>query len=481
MGTRGLGLAIVGLVVLAGLLTAAPAAAATASELLQKAIYTEETVGNLEEAMKLYEQVIAEGKAGQAAAAQAQFRLALCFQKKGQDAEAKAAFEAVVKNFPNETELVAQARKHLSVELKLLAAPWKAGERQQLNLALPSGLRIGTSIYMVDDAEREGKQVTRCSTRGVVTVNNSAGFSEVYCQTESFAPLESLWKQTLLGEAHAVYGEDSVTVNVVGQDKTFTIDFTPPAFDNEQCAQLFRRLPLAEGYKTTLTVVTSLGGSVINLPISVSKVEKITVPAGTFECYRMEIGLVNQTFWISKDEHRYIARFAAGGMSAELVKVWHVEPGQGEKFDGDGFSVSLPAGWLVYDASRTDEPNETNLQLLDPRAEAMCEVAVRPKSELQGDKAKSTKAWTESYLDDIKSVFTDIAVNEDGLVETQVGGHAATEIVVNFTEGGKPMRALGVAVIGERQAATLRFKTDAANFDELRGAFDEIVKNFKID
>lgn len=478
MGTRTIGAA---LVVLASCLMAGPAAAATASELLQKAIYTEETVGNLEEAMKLYEQVIAEGKTAQAAAAQAQFRLALCFQKKGQDAEAKAAFEAVVKNFPNETELVAEARKHLATELKLLAPPWKAGERLQMNMALPSGLPIGTSIYMVDDAEHDGKQVTRCSTRGVVTVNGSSGFSEVYCQTASFAPIESSWKQSLLGEAEAVYGKNSATVTMVGQDKTFTIDFTPPAFDNEQCTQLFRRLPLAEGYKSTLTVVTSLGGSVINLPISVSKLEKITVPAGTFECFRLELAMVNQTFWISNDEHRYIVRFAAGGVSAELFKAWHVEPGKGETVDGDGYSVTLPAGWLVYNASSPEEPNETNLQLLDPRANAMCEIAVRPKSELKGDKAKSTKAWTESYLDEVKKVFTDIAVNEDGMVETQVGGHAATEIVVDFTEGGKKMRALGVAVIGDRQAATLRFKTEAAKFDELRGAFDEIVKNFKID
>jgi len=35
------------------LLALGPAAAATPSELLQKAIYTEETVGNLDEAMKL--------------------------------------------------------------------------------------------------------------------------------------------------------------------------------------------------------------------------------------------------------------------------------------------------------------------------------------------------------------------------------------------------------------------------------------------
>src|SRR3972149_3210728 len=96
-----------------------PAAAATPSELLEKAIYTEETVGNLDEAMKLYEQVIAEGKAGQEAAAQAQYRLALCHLKKGQEAEAKAAFEKLFENYPNAKDLIAEARKRLPSALKL--------------------------------------------------------------------------------------------------------------------------------------------------------------------------------------------------------------------------------------------------------------------------------------------------------------------------------------------------------------------------
>jgi hypothetical protein len=54
---------------------------ATPSELLQKAIYTEETVGNPDEAIKLYEKVIAEGKSAKSAAAQAQFRLGLAWLK----------------------------------------------------------------------------------------------------------------------------------------------------------------------------------------------------------------------------------------------------------------------------------------------------------------------------------------------------------------------------------------------------------------
>ena len=332
------------MVVCSLLAAAGPAAAATPSELLQKAIYTEETVGDVDAAIKLYEQVVAEGKTAQDAAAQAQYRLALCYEKKGRDADAKAAFEALIENYPNAKDLVAEARKHLPTkELKLLPAPWQFGERMQLNMTLPTGLPIGTMIYMVDAAKHDGHDVTRCSTRGMVTINNASSYSWVLCESENFQPLESFWKHSLLGEARAEYGETSVKIDAVGKDKPFTIAFEPPVFDNEECVELFRRLPLAVGYKTTLTVITSLGGSQIKIPISVPATESITVPAGTFECYKLELGLVNQTFWISNDEHRYVVRFAAGGVSADLAKVWQAEPDKGETVVGEGFSLTLPA------------------------------------------------------------------------------------------------------------------------------------------
>ena len=70
-----------GLLVLMGGVAAFAANAAIApspSELLEKAIYTEETVGDLDAAVKLYEKTIAEAKKAEAVAAKAQYRLALC-------------------------------------------------------------------------------------------------------------------------------------------------------------------------------------------------------------------------------------------------------------------------------------------------------------------------------------------------------------------------------------------------------------------
>ena len=109
--------ALLPLVIVFLALTSPLAKGATAGELLEKAIYAEETTGNLDEAIKLYEQVIAEAKTAKSAAAKAQYRLGLIYEKQGKAEPAAAAFRAVVENFPDEKELVAQARKRLPSEL----------------------------------------------------------------------------------------------------------------------------------------------------------------------------------------------------------------------------------------------------------------------------------------------------------------------------------------------------------------------------
>src|SRR5262245_64798769 len=91
-----------------------PAPAQSISALLQRGIYAEETVGDLDAAIKAYTQVVAEAEANQAQAAQAQYRLGACYLKKGQKAEAAAAFRKLVEQFPKQADLVAQARAKLS-------------------------------------------------------------------------------------------------------------------------------------------------------------------------------------------------------------------------------------------------------------------------------------------------------------------------------------------------------------------------------
>jgi hypothetical protein len=71
-------------------------------------------------------------------------------------------------------------------------------------------------------------------------------------------------------------------------------------------------LPLAEGYSATYRNFDVLKQKVKLMQLNVSGVEKVTVPAGTFDAYKVDItsgddgGDDKETIWIAKDSHKVL-------------------------------------------------------------------------------------------------------------------------------------------------------------------------------
>ncbi len=93
-------------------------AAESASELLEKGIYTEETVGDLPAAIDLYQKAVDEAKNDDACAAEAQYRLGQCLLKQKKNDKAVAAFQKLIDAYPGQEQWVAKARQHVPVLLK---------------------------------------------------------------------------------------------------------------------------------------------------------------------------------------------------------------------------------------------------------------------------------------------------------------------------------------------------------------------------
>jgi Tol biopolymer transport system component len=105
---------ILSAILAATLVTAGPAESPQLlPELLEKAIFTEETVGDLDRAIELYEEIVSRTEANRTYGAQAQFRLGMCQLKKGNEDKAVAALQKLVADFPRQAELVEQARARL--------------------------------------------------------------------------------------------------------------------------------------------------------------------------------------------------------------------------------------------------------------------------------------------------------------------------------------------------------------------------------
>src|SRR5258708_3560962 len=131
------------------LLSGVPSASQSTVDLLQKGIYMQETVGDIDGAIRIYRQVLASASKTRTDAAQAQYRLALCLRRKGDNAEAKKAFGELIQAYPEEKVLVAKARQYVSDEMNLLPIPWANNELSEYRLKYPGGFASGTLVKSV--------------------------------------------------------------------------------------------------------------------------------------------------------------------------------------------------------------------------------------------------------------------------------------------------------------------------------------------
>jgi len=100
-----------------------PVRAESALVMLEKGIYAEQTKGDVDAAMKIYQKIIGDAKANRKFVAQAQYRLGVCYAKKKQTDKAVAAFKTLIATYGEQKALVALATERL----KKLTPPAGAG------------------------------------------------------------------------------------------------------------------------------------------------------------------------------------------------------------------------------------------------------------------------------------------------------------------------------------------------------------------
>jgi dipeptidyl aminopeptidase/acylaminoacyl peptidase len=105
-------------------------------------------------------------------------------------------------------------------------------------------------------------------------------------------------------------------MNTNGQDRPISVDLGGPLFaEGAGAKQSLSCLPLAEGYSTTFRNFDVQQQKVKLMQLKVTGVEKVTVPAGTFDAYKVEItsadgGSDKETLWVAKDSHKPVKESA---------------------------------------------------------------------------------------------------------------------------------------------------------------------------
>jgi hypothetical protein len=475
------GAALLLLAITSVLTTAQIAAASSPSDLLEQGIYSEETKGDIDAALKLYQQVVTEAKAGQAVAAQAQYRLGVCYYKKKSYAQSTAAFLKLTRDYPDQKDLITLANKYLANAMPLMPAPWVDGEEMQLDIKFATGFKIGSACYRVNAGEANGQKIWRLTSHLFAGSQQS---SRVEVEADSFKPIRCWWKINVIGEADVTYSGALARLKTTGKDEAREIDLGGVAYDNEEGIQLMRRLPLAPDYKTTLRIFTGLGGgNVLTLEYKVTAQEKVEVPAGSFDCYKVEVSVVHQTFWYSTDAHHYLVKFEGGGAIGELSQVAQRKEGEPVKYQDPvfGFSLAAPADWMFHRAQTKNEKEKASVVILDPDALATTVVNVGNPKVLGPEVPKTLRAWADKEIADGEGsmALKELTIRPESWKDRTVAGQPALSVIGDFVEGKDKKVCYAVFTFGTANAATFVLQSGAKDFEVLQPKFDAIVDSYK--
>jgi hypothetical protein len=112
------------------------------------------------------------------------------------------------------------------------------------------------------------------------------------------------------------YGASSVTVVQEDEDdeRTDTIDIPSTSYDTWTDLFLWRTIEFQEDYEVKYAAVVTADFAkpdVISIVLKVTGLETVTVPAGTYQAWRLEIrsGGRTQKAWIANDDQRTLVRY----------------------------------------------------------------------------------------------------------------------------------------------------------------------------
>lgn len=381
------------------------------SALLEKGIYAEETLGNLSEAINVYLQIIGNAEATRPVAAQALYRLGICYQKSGKQADAQATFSKLARLYPEQKALIAGIpAAPIPSEIQLRPAPWQDGEVLEFVEKTKADGVSGLQILRVDAAEDNGRKAWHFKWLSVP--GNSSDLARggidnvmiknVVADADSLGPLSS----NIIGrgvDAHARFLAGHAQIQPSKRGAPGDIPLTSMVYDDSQIFQFVRRLPLADGFQITVPLFNILDGVVTETRVLVETRERIAVPAGTLDCYRVLIsrgprGVANvQTVWITADSHAYIAKASfSEDYEIELVSIHSaVKDGDFESVDPTGeFKLLVPAGWNIYRIPHERSPEWYDFAIISPDLKAECFLS----SGLNGFDPKSPKLADQFYM-----------------------------------------------------------------------------------
>ncbi len=473
---------------------AAAAAAQPASDLLQSGIFAQEVQGDVDGAIRVYRQILSAGAGMRLYAAQAQYRLGLCLLRKKDLAGAKLAFESVIKDYPEERELAARARESMPLGNGLLPAPWGDTEVTEYRWTIP-GVPDGWSISRIATSAKS-KRTMRIQMNFYGPQLNA---SMVDVDRETMRPGAATYRgpnaqNSRIAAGVGVYrmaAPDPYPSSFWSMSPTKTSGHTA-VYAQAELLYLLRRMPLDPGKGSTIWLLAPGAANFTALKATAAGTESVTVPAGTFECYKVRLSAdesagvpaplfssvsidwlrpaEGETLWYSTTGARPLVRMEFGALRGELTSLRTSEPQGTTSYRdiGTGFSFSLPAGW-IYHARTAVAGDGNSVDLIDPESQTVIVISGKSKHTAPEDIAAELQRGAEQRRD--KSQHSQTSV--------RLGGHQALTWIGNRDEHTRRVGYI-TWVQSEATRLSIAFQTDAAELDGVLKRLQPILDSFRM-
>jgi hypothetical protein len=466
-GIKGIGIAL--------LLMLAMTSAFSAQEssvLLEKAIYSEETLGNLNEAIHIYQQIVSKTDTSRTTSALALYRLGMCYRKSGKGDEARAAFNRLAQQYPEQKDLILKSQM-----LDLRPAPWADGE--VLRMAAKSiGVKgdTGAIVYSAESIQEAGK--TAWKLRYVSVNMGMSIYRAAVVDAGNYLPISSRYRVSFMQtDRENTYTPNQVEVSSIqGSNKTKKqIPLNGIVYDDWQVFHLIRCLPLREGFQIIIPVSLSSLLESDNVKVSVVGRETITVPAGTFDCYKTVIAWPNnapeQTIWFSTDGHVYPVKIIENGSEEELRSIEVVGKNQIVQFEDSpsGITLSVPSHWYFGRSVTDDIPS-----LVAPELDSALILHSWPYKPEDKSVARFLDGWIESH----KAYQVRPETREAITVAGFAGERYAADTQRSVT--GEAIVEFDYCFVTPAKKYVFVFQTNKDNFDKMKPEFESIMSSVGI-
>jgi uncharacterized protein DUF3108 len=189
--------------------------------------------------------------------------------------------------------------------------PWTAPEELTYALVNEDGDQLATGVHTIEEEGSNFVLRTRYESP-----NGNSDTTTIVVDAVTLKPASSLREidndnPDDEDRIEAQYTENEVLITIGEGERQSGLTVPEHAYDNDTSLFLWRTIAFAEGYETSyITIITNRRADQ-QVILRVPRKETVTVPAGQFEAWRLEIITANarQTAWIADTPTRPLVRY----------------------------------------------------------------------------------------------------------------------------------------------------------------------------